>query len=78
MLKNKIKLLFFSMAVIFGLLTGMILGQNNANASSLCGICDYDPRLELSFCNTAYGGSQCGGNNGQQCGSVPCSPGGSG
>ena len=72
---NKFKYLLLACAIFLGIITGSLVSQTNVYAGSYCGICDFHEGTQLTFCNTAYGGGQCGGNNGNKCPSVPCTPG---
>jgi hypothetical protein len=70
-MKHAKKLVYASMLVV-GLGIGMISAPD-VSAMGPCGNCAIDPGTKLSFCNFAHPGISCGGNNGADCGSVPCS-----
>lgn len=73
-MKNSIQLIQTFVLVIC-IIMGFVAGSPTptyADIKEPCGWCDYDPPTQLSFCNMVIWGPSCGGNNGGQCGSVPC------
>lgn len=60
-----------TIAIAIGIFTG---SNNRASALGPCGLCNFsNPDVKNGFCDYTMGYGECGGNNGAQCGGVPCS-----
>lgn len=60
--------------VVLGIFAGSYTNPVYAGSSGPCGTCDHTTfeLIEGGFCNFTLSGGTCGGNDGGQCGDVPC------
>lgn len=70
---KRMKTMVYATLFVVGLGIGLI-STSDVNGSSYCGRCTYEPTIDMYFCNATFTFyTECGGNNGGPCGSVPCS-----